>query len=883
MASRRLATLAVAAMSALAVFTAARAHAPSPERIAAAGRAAGAHAPALVAAKREQANLPAPVAIVETPAGTLRVVQPELVAATFGQKIRFELTVEGSAPDGSLHVGIPARWRTRTVSGLVPSKAPRATRAATGIALRAEPAGAALRVAAAKAGARMEFEVVDTGIPASAYRLPVTWTDAFGTRSLGALEVRLYAPSREAPEFLAQPAGSAAGGRLNVTDDGTTESETFVTVSPNDANRVLVGANGGSTDFNAWLSTDGGLNFTELAVPQTLEVPGATDEPGFLCCDPFSMADDAGNLWYGGLALDDIGPSRITITRIPAGTSAFTPKTVGLPERTGAGIQDKPMGAIDLSPTSPHYGRLYVVWDEPASPGVNVVMTMCDTRELGLLNAALCDDADNWTAPVTIAASGSYIYAEVAPAPDGTLYVIWWNYSAANAIQGKTCSGLVSVNCASASSWPATPTTIAMLDATGGQPIPFACPIPAQPGGRAAPATAMDVDRTSGRVYVTWSDLRSGSGSSRCADGTPPSTNHLTWDSFVATATNALPGGAVPSATAGTRIITDGEGGGQPNSDEWFPAVAVDQSTGQAWANVYSTRDDATRQTMHVYARPVSTLGAVGALTKVSALASDYSDAPCCGFGNDYGDYNGIDAVGGGVFVVWSDKSQSDGEVFFARLGAGAPPPPPPPPPAPPPPPPPNLPPTASITAPDLATAGAVRFDASGSSDPDGAIVRYQWDADGDLANGFEVDTGAVPRLTATLPVGSRNVRVRVTDNRGSDAQASKLVVLRPAAAVRLTSSTTIRVRNARFSLRLAGCSLCTGRATATAKRVAVGSKSYNLGAASRTTVTLKVSKAAQRLLRNARTRRLTVTLKLTVSNGAGGRVTVIRKITLRR
>ena len=70
---------------------------------------------------------------------------------------------------------------------------------------------------------------------------------------------------------------------------------------------------------------------------------------------------------------------------------------------------------------------------------------------------------------------------------------------------------------------------------------------------------------------VTWSDLRTGSGTTKCNDppsepGEPfrsPAATHLTWDNFVASAAGALPGSANPSPTVATRLLTDGEGGGQ--------------------------------------------------------------------------------------------------------------------------------------------------------------------------------------------------------------------------------------------------------------------------------------------------------------------------------
>jgi YD repeat-containing protein len=74
-----------------------------------------------------------------------------------------------------------------------------------------------------------------------------------------------------------------------------------------------------------------------------------------------------------------------------------------------------------------------------------------------------------------------------------------------------------------------------------------------------------------------------------------------------------------------------------------------------------------------------------------------------------------------------------------------------------------------------------VTLDASGSSDPDGTIVRYQWDLD---ANGsYETDTGATPQVSRTYPnPATIPVKLRVTDNDGGTAVVVlSLVVKAPA------------------------------------------------------------------------------------------------------
>ncbi|CAN5141177.1 hypothetical protein BH18ACT14_BH18ACT14_05640 [soil metagenome] len=418
----------------------------------------------------------------------------------------------------------------------------------------------------------------------------------------GIVKVIFYAPVREGGEPVSALSRLAAPGlEFNVTNDGATESETFISLVPGNKNRFLVGANGGG--YNAWVTNNGGQTFTKAPMPSTLDSPGeVAAEPGVLCCDPMSVADTAGNIWYGGLSVANGSgnPSRIVVNRISPGLTMSRPQIVGLRQRT-AGTQDKPMMTIDNAPGSGAFGRLYVIWDEPSGGGINIVMSQCDTRPGGVLNAANCDNADNWTAPVSVTPStGSYIYADVAVGPDGRVYAVWWDYSTANAIRGDVCAP--PTNCATAAGW-GTPQTIATLDATDGLPVPFACPILAQPGGRASTSPKVDVDRSigpqNGRVYVTWSDLRTGSGATRCASSTTPASTHLTWDSFVASAASALPGSANPSSNVGTRLLTDGEGGGAANSDDWFAWLAVDQTTGQAWGTSTPpvTMPRATRRT----------------------------------------------------------------------------------------------------------------------------------------------------------------------------------------------------------------------------------------------------------------------------------------------
>jgi hypothetical protein len=89
--------------------------------------------------------------------------------------------------------------------------------------------------------------------------------------------------------------------------------------------------------------------------------------------------------------------------------------------------------------------------------------------------------------------------------------------------------------------------------------------------------------------------------------------------------------------------------------------------------------------------------------------------------------------------------------------------------------------PTASFTdSPNPAVAGeVVSFNGSASSDPDGSIVNYRWDLDG---NGtLETDTGTTATVTRSYSSASTvAVRLRVTDNDGGIAETTHSLTINP-------------------------------------------------------------------------------------------------------
>jgi hypothetical protein len=605
-----------------------------------------AHAQGPLERAREELGIERPLpARWPLPNGDLEIDPSELVATSAGATIRFTVRLEQPEPGGALFVGLPGTGRGR--SGLRGLRGP----ARLEIAFRGE-------------GLEHSASVEHVGLAAGTYTLPLTWHDG---RRAGRARLRVLAANRER---VAAPAERWRG--MDVTGDELDQSEAFSVVAPGEPGRIAVAANPDPSEptLSAWLSRDG--VWTRHAMPETLDVPGsAAPEPNAICCDPILAATAAGDIWVGAITEAEGPPgarSRIAVNRLPAtGREGFAPQSTGLPVRT-SGMQDKPM--MTAAPD----GRLLVVWLEPDAVdlgGLNVVLSACHTA-LGPEEdpGSWCESADHWTEPVAVTpAAGSYTYPDVAAAPGGAVHVTWWDYSSMeNGIRGATCA----TPCAGSFE---APRTIALLDSTGLRPLPFGCPIPVAPGGRVGAVPSVEA-APDGHVWVAWGDLRGGSGTTRCEDTpgggyTAPRATHMSWDAFATSAAGALPGDALPSAEVGTPLIVDGDEGVASSSDDFLPWLAADPVYGELWASAYSTGHDPERQSAHYVAMSLARGPAeelrVGPANRVSAAASGFAGAPCCTFGNDFGDYAGLAVTDRVVVPAWIDNATGgDGDLWTA-------------------------------------------------------------------------------------------------------------------------------------------------------------------------------------------------------------------------
>jgi glucose/arabinose dehydrogenase/PKD repeat protein len=98
-----------------------------------------------------------------------------------------------------------------------------------------------------------------------------------------------------------------------------------------------------------------------------------------------------------------------------------------------------------------------------------------------------------------------------------------------------------------------------------------------------------------------------------------------------------------------------------------------------------------------------------------------------------------------------------------------------------------NNPPVAALQATPTSGAAplAVQFNASGSSDPDGDVLNFSWDLDGD--GNFGDSTAPNPTFTYST-AGSYPVQVRVTDSKGASSTAGVTIVAGTRPTVTITT-----------------------------------------------------------------------------------------------
>jgi hypothetical protein len=408
------------------------------------------------------------------------------------------------------------------------------------------------------------------------------------------------------------------GPNHRANQDATTsgQHEPSLAVSRVHTNTVVVAAK----DYRAnnvkqvWIyaSTDGGVTW-----PTQLHMPGVNVELNNQS-DPVVMARDDGRIYVASVAYTEPERNRggvfITWSDDDGATWRDPSVPVFYPENS---IDDKGWFAVDNSPSSPFYHRLYMMY----SPGANNVVEQHST-----------DGGLTWSARQEIAGS-RYEYTYPVVAADGTVYnFMMYNWGASNlgTIQfvKSTDGGLTWSN----------RFTVAQAD----QPDS-----PIRPGDqfRFFAILSAAVDPVTGNLYVAWTDKRD-----VAANGT---------DVLYVRSTDAGSTWTPPA-----RLSHDPAGVVRDHITPMLSAGA----DGRLHAFWLDRRLDPNNRRFDSWYTSTTDGGVTwDPDTRVSTASQDLNVGFPPASGNAAGDYWGLDTARDTVYAAWNDSRTGDQDILVSR------------------------------------------------------------------------------------------------------------------------------------------------------------------------------------------------------------------------
>jgi hypothetical protein len=440
-----------------------------------------------------------------------------------------------------------------------------------------------------------------------------------------------------APGF--KPAGNgtltgsvSVGKNVDASNERGPQSETSIAINPSNPSQIVAGANEiARLPMRAIFSKDGGKTWGGVDLP----LPPARVSNGFdFGSDPGIAWDTSNNVYYSFIVVFFSPAGSINGTEMAVGRSSDGGRTwinTYFHEDTGsAQFNDKPMITVDNQPGS-QQGTVYVAWDiTPGGAGGKSAVT-------GILISHSTDQGRTFSAPVFASAINNGpvgdIGADPFVGPDHTVYVAW------HTDIGKT---FLAVSKSTDGGQIFGPTNV-----IAPTQITFDIAIPSMNSRRALvyPACGADSHNT---LFCSWMD-------GNLTTGT---------DIFVSKLTS---GGTTWSPAM--RVNDDPTSLVNDHFNQWLAVDPVDGSINLSWND---TRNDPSRLSTDIfYAR--STNGGLSFAPNVQVTTAPTNET-CCGadLGNQYGDYEGIAALGGSIHPVWTDRRASvaalDEEVFTATI-----------------------------------------------------------------------------------------------------------------------------------------------------------------------------------------------------------------------
>jgi BNR repeat-like domain len=421
------------------------------------------------------------------------------------------------------------------------------------------------------------------------------------------------------------------GTNVDVSNEQDPQSETSIAVDPSDPSNLVAGSNEiFRLPMRGYFSSDGGRSWGDVDLP----LPPPIRHNGYdFGSDPGVAWDLHGNAYYSyivvffGAGFGVVG-SEMAVARSSDGGRTWSATYFDMQPNEGTFV-DKPMITVDNSPSSPHEGTVYVAFDHTGG-----------NKKAAVFLSRSTNGGRTFSSPTRVSeyltGKNGEIAADPYVSPNGDVHVAWQDW-AHTAVKTSTSTD-------GGRTWGRN-VTIARTQTA------FDIDLPSISVRGALLYPSCDADTSSGpfrgRLYCSW------------WDGTLASDTEV----YVSRSTN-------DGATWSTPVVVNDVQRG----DQYYQWLAVDPVTGDVDLSWYDTRLDPSRQSVDVFFA-FSNDGAhsFSDNVRVTTAPSNEETGTNINFGNQYGDYEGIDAYGGIAHPVWTDHRASlpDAlweEVFTARI-----------------------------------------------------------------------------------------------------------------------------------------------------------------------------------------------------------------------
>jgi hypothetical protein len=433
----------------------------------------------------------------------------------------------------------------------------------------------------------------------------------------------------------ATSASPTVGANVDVSNERFPQSETSIAIDPSSPSHLVAGSNEiFRLPMRSYHSSDAGASWTGVDLP----LPAPIRNNGYdFGSDPGVAWDNHGNVFYSyiivffGAGFGVVG-SEVAVARSSDDGKAWTATYFDFQDNEGTFV-DKPMITVDNSSTSPHEGTIYVAFDHTGGNKRNAIFVASST------DGGVSFSTPKQASEVTRGNNGG-IGADPFVSPNGDVHVAWQDF-ADSAVETSTSKN-------GGATWG--PTVIIKWTAAV-----FDLALPSISSRAALLYPSCDTDISSGpyrgSLYCSWFD-------GSVAKGT---------DVFVSRSTDD---GATWSKPLQVNDFSKG--------DHYYHWLAVDPVTGDVDMSWYDTRLDPSRRSVNVYFAFSANGGAsFSPNVRVSTAPSNEEQGAKVDTGNQYGDYEGIDAYGGVAHPVWTDNRASLApslweEVFTATVTVGS-------------------------------------------------------------------------------------------------------------------------------------------------------------------------------------------------------------------